>query len=289
MKKVNWQPTKAEYWHKLPAPARPWLSEVAWFEKYALEKKSQGKLDVLILGSTVEFRSMLHKYGMNVHVVDFSKEFYNILTETQKDKLEYTGEEKFYEENWLTMDLEKEFDMAQVGKAAAVFDRIKLDWYGQQYIMNMDLTDLATKCESFYHNAGIKTEDWNLESVVQLEQGRANTLVEIVENTGFIFAEKLEYESELLVWKKSTKEDAKEKLQLVSEFLNTLEGEWSKEILEEKVLPWIKDQGFGNGDVLWPVRVALSGLKNSPGPFEIAGVLGKEKTLERIKVAVGLV
>jgi len=153
----------------------------------------------------------------------------------------------------------------------------------------MDLTDLATKCESFYHNAGIKTEDWNLESVVQLEQGRANTLVEIVENTGFIFAEKLEYESELLVWKKSTKEDAKEKLQLVSEFLNTLEGEWSKEILEEKVLPWIKDQGFGNGDVLWPVRVALSGLKNSPGPFEIAGVLGKEKTLERIKVAVGLV
>jgi hypothetical protein len=111
MKKVNWQPTKAEYWHKLPAPARPWLSEVAWFEKYALEKKSQGKLDVLILGSTVEFRSMLHKNGMNVHVVDFSKEFYNILTETQKDKLEYTGEEKFYEENWLTMDLEKEFDL----------------------------------------------------------------------------------------------------------------------------------------------------------------------------------
>ncbi len=75
MATANWQPTKAEFWKNLPAPARPWPSEVDWFEKYALDKKAQGKKDTLILGSTVEFRSMLHKNGMNVHVVDFSKIF----------------------------------------------------------------------------------------------------------------------------------------------------------------------------------------------------------------------
>ena len=41
--------------------------------------------------------------------------------------------------------------------------------------------------------------------------------------------------------------------------------------------------------MLWPMRVALTGQKNSPGPFEVAEVLGKEKSLERIKQAISLV
>jgi len=106
--KLNWQPTKAEYWKNLPSPARPWPSEVEWFEKYVLEKKEQGLIDVLVLGSTVEFRSMLHKNKMNVHVVDFSKEFYKILS---KQPMKHKGEEVFYEENWLAMDLKKKFDL----------------------------------------------------------------------------------------------------------------------------------------------------------------------------------
>lgn len=109
--KPNWQPTKAEYWHNLPAPARPWASEVAWFETYVQEKKAQGKLDVLILGSTVEFRSMCHAHGMNVHIIDFSEAFYHILTDTQKERMQHTGPETFYEQNWVTMDLEKQFDL----------------------------------------------------------------------------------------------------------------------------------------------------------------------------------
>jgi len=111
MTKDNWQPTKAEFWHKLPAPARPWDSEGKWFETYVEEKKAEGKLDVLILGSTVEFRSMCHKHGMNVHIVDFSEEFYHLLTDTQKERMQYTGPETFYKEDWRTMDLGKQFDL----------------------------------------------------------------------------------------------------------------------------------------------------------------------------------
>lgn len=111
MSSPNWIMDKAKFWHKLPAPCRPWPSEVAWFEKYVLEKRSEGKKDVLVLGSTVEFRSMLHKNKMNVHVVDFSKDFYNILTKTQFGRLKYRGKEVVYEENWLTMNLGKKFDL----------------------------------------------------------------------------------------------------------------------------------------------------------------------------------
>ena len=47
-------------------------------------------------------------------------------------------------------------------------------------------------------------------------------------------------------------------------------------------MEFIAKEGLGNGDTLWPMRVALSGEQNSPGPFEIASVLGMEKVLARL-------
>ena len=61
-----------------------------------------GRVDVLILGATVELRSMCHKHGVNAHIVDFSKKFYDILSE---QSMEYRGKEIFYEQDWLLMNL----------------------------------------------------------------------------------------------------------------------------------------------------------------------------------------
>lgn len=108
MVQANWQPTKAEDWKNFPSPARPWPSEVAWFEKYVLEKKKKGKVDVLILGSTVEFRSMCHKNDVNVYIADFSQNFYEILS---KQPMTHRGAETFYEVDWRDMDLKKQFDL----------------------------------------------------------------------------------------------------------------------------------------------------------------------------------
>lgn len=184
-------------------------------------------------------------------------------------------------------ELGKEFDFEKVSKAAAVFNLEKLNWYNREYIKSMDPVKLAKRCQPFFANKGVKSEKYKVESIVELEQGRASTLVELVENVGFIFADKLEYDAELLIWKKSTREDAKEKLNLLATFLQNIPNEqWARENLEGTTMLWIESQGFANGDVLWPMRVALSGLKNSPGPFEIAAVLDKEKTLYRIGGAI---
>ena len=63
-------------------------------------------------------------------------------------------------------------------------------------------------------------------------------------------------------------------------------NKWTKLKLERKIGEWIKKKEYGTGDVLWPLRVALSGQKNSPGPYEIAEVLGKEETIKRINLAI---
>lgn len=192
-------------------------------------------------------------------------------------------------------ELEQAFSIDQVGKAAAVFNKEKLDWYNKQYMMTMDLAELTKKAIPFFKNAGVLDKDEidepaefeQLMKAVVLERGRANTLVELVRATGFIFADELVYDPELLVWKKSTKEDAKERLSGLLDFLKTIpEGEWQQVGLEEMIKSWIAEKGFSTGEVLWPVRVALSGLKNSPGPFEIANALGKEKSLTRLLRAI---
>lgn len=149
----------------------------------------------------------------------------------------------------------------------------------------MSKEELAKRCESFFQEKSVDVSSFDLAKIVALEQGRANTLFEIVENTSFIFALP-EYESSMLVWKKSDKETTKVNLQKTIEFLENITGEWTRENLESSMLTWIKEQGLGNGDVLWPMRVSLSGLQNSPGPLEIAGVLGKEETLTRMRQAV---
>ncbi|MEK7084640.1 MAG: glutamate--tRNA ligase, partial [Patescibacteria group bacterium] len=186
-------------------------------------------------------------------------------------------------------ELEKEFSLENVGSSAAVFHREKLDWYNKQYIAAMNAEELAKRVEPFYQNAGINLLSvvCRLSTVVQLEQGRAATLADIVEKTGYIFADELTYESELLVWKKSTAEDAKKKLEEIEKKLEEMnDSDWGRELLEKILREWIAEQGYGVGDVLWPLRVALSGQKNSPGPFEIAEVLGKEKSLDRIRKAI---
>ncbi len=262
-------------------PSTP--KHVKLYEMFGWEAPQFAHLSLLVN----EQKQKLSKRHGDVSVEDFKAKGY--LPEALINFIAFLGWNPGDEREIFSLkDLEKEFDFAKVSKASGVFNREKLDWYNQQYIMSMDAEELAKRTENFFVNAGIKLSDvkCQLSEVVKLEQGRASTLVELVDNVSFLFVDKLEYEPELLIWKKSTKEDTKEKLESVLEFLNTLEGEWSKEYLEEKILPWTKDKGWGNGDILWPMRVALSGLKNSPGPFEIAGVLGKDKTLERMSFAI---
>jgi len=66
---------------------------------------------------------------------------------------------------------------------------------------------------------------------------------------------------------------------------NIKEPEWTKEKISEIIMPIANEIG-DRGKILWPMRVALCGKKASAGPFEIAAVLGKEKTLQRIKNAI---
>jgi len=195
-------------------------------------------------------------------------------------------------------ELEKEFSFEKMAKSPAVFNREKLNWYNKQYMMQMDLDEVTKRAVPFFINAGVVDKSQvdgleefeQLKKIVDLERTRANTLVELVESVGFMFAKDLVYDAPLLVWKKSTKEDAKEKLIALKSLIETIsEDGWELECIEKTIKEWIAKNEFGMGDVLWPLRVALSGQKNSPGPFDLVYVLGKEKAVKRISAAIDMI
>jgi len=181
----------------------------------------------------------------------------------------------------------EQFKLEEVQKSGAVFDYQKLDWINQQYLKNIDDQKLAELAEPFFADQGLQVKDKNFFiKALNLEKERVTKLSELPEVLKFVF-EDIDYEAEVLVWKKSDRETALARLKLLSGILEKIdEKEWQKENLEKNIKDKIASDSLGVGDTLWPLRTALSGQKNSPGPFEIAEVLGKEKSLARLSKAI---
>jgi glutamyl-tRNA synthetase len=181
-------------------------------------------------------------------------------------------------------ELIKEFDLAKINKAGSVFDIEKLNWLNGLYIRKLKVNELAKLCKPYLKQ--IKNTKL-IEKIITIEQERLKKLSDISQNLNFFSDKKIEYDTNLLIWKKSTRTATIENLVKLEDYLMTLKETDFKLVknLEEKVTTWLKHNNYGVGDYLWPMRVALSGQQNSPSPFEIAWVLGKKITLERINQA----
>lgn len=182
-------------------------------------------------------------------------------------------------------ELIKHFSLAKVHKAGAVFDVIKLDWMNGEYIKKLSPKKFVELAMPFLEkNLGeIKNQEL-AEKVLLLEQERVNKLSEAGDSMGFFFTDKLEYPAEMLVWKKSNREKTFENIELLINELTQV-SDWSKANLESYLLKMIKDRGLTNGEMLWPLRVALTGLEKSPPPFDVASIMGKTQSLERLNIA----
>jgi glutamyl-tRNA synthetase len=171
----------------------------------------------------------------------------------------------------------------------AVFDREKLDYFNAHYIRSLSSQSLAEKAKVFLKDFHLKDLGY-LKKILELEQSRIKKLDELPELINFFFQEELEYESEMLVWKKSTKDETKVYLKEIYDFLNNIDdSKWEEKYLEETVINYLRENDKKLGDYLWPLRVALTGEKNSPGPFEVSSILKKEKSLKRIKRAINII
>lgn len=177
------------------------------------------------------------------------------------------------------------FDLTKVHKAGAVFNQDKLAWLNREYIKKLPLAkfqELARpRLKEKYPQADLTPK------IFALEQQRISKLSEIGEGLRFVFQE-LPYDPSLLIWKNTERGKIRENLRLILAELTQYAGEWKTEALEKHLLGFIKEKNLANGETLWPMRAALTGLDKSPSPFEAADVLGKERVLERLRKAIDL-
>lgn len=184
-------------------------------------------------------------------------------------------------------ELIKEFSLKRINKTAAIFDINRLSWINGQYIKNLDVDELTNliipflKEKDFIDDSVDKT--W-LRGLVGLYKTRLPTLEHFPKLAGFFFQDFVHYDQEavdkFLLTENSTAylEEFRKALQQVEDFRQ-------KEI-EEAIRNLVSRLGIKAGDVIHPVRVALTGTTVSPGIFEVIEFLGREKSIGRLEKVI---
>ena len=194
------------------------------------------------------------------------------------------------EKELFTLDqLVKEFSLKNVQKSGAVFNVQRLDYLNGLYIREKSTSKLVKLLLPYLPESAGGMPAKALEKIVEAYKARLKKLSDITELTDFFFVEKLSYDKKLLAWKEMGDREIKESLEHSAKIISEAKKFDKKSLGMLLVSAAEKYNAKNRGYLLWPLRVALSGKENSASPFEIAEILGKEKTLQRIQDAINLV
>ena len=182
------------------------------------------------------------------------------------------------------------FSLERIGKAGAIFNREKLDWMNGVFLRKLSYEDLLRKIMPFLESRLPKEVKRPLDidyvrQIMPLIQERINTLAEAATYADFFFIDDLEYDTELLIGKKMTRETTLEVLKAAEERLSSLES-FDHDSLEDTLRHLAGDLGLKTGQLFGTLRTAVTGRTATPPLFETMAVLGKERCLKRIRVAV---
>ncbi len=182
-------------------------------------------------------------------------------------------------------ELVQAFDYHHMSKTPSVFDIVKLKWMNGEYMKAMDF-------ERFYEMAGpyirqTITKDMDLRKIASLVKTRIEVFPDIHDHIDF-FESLPEYDVAMYTHKKS-KTNAESSLTVLKEVLPLLESleDYSNDALYAALSDFIKENGYKNGFVMWPIRTAVSGKQMTPGgATELMEILGKEESLRRIRKGI---
>ncbi|MFA6378865.1 MAG: glutamate--tRNA ligase [Candidatus Omnitrophota bacterium] len=175
------------------------------------------------------------------------------------------------------------FSIKKVNKAAAIFSMDKLRWVNAQHIKAMALERLTDLLIPLLKERNYLTDHFDrkqLETIVSLFKGRLSTLEDFLDWADFIFVSKVVIRPE--DQEKFLSRDLSREFSVLSDRLSKIES-FTHETAEKAFRDVATELGVTTSDLVHPVRVALTGKSVGPGLFETMNVLGKEKTVQRLK------
>ena len=233
----------------------------------------------MILG---EDGKRLSKRHGAVSVLQYKEEGY--LPEALLNYLVRLGWSQGDRELFTVDDMIELFDVADVNKAASVFNPEKLLWLNQQYIQQHEPEHLMQYLSHHLGLLGIDpAEGPDLLEVTTAQHERAKTLVEMAKISEFFYRDFDEFEPKAA--KKHLKAAALEPLEKVRKALSSLEY-WVPDALQAAVDDTAEVLELNIGKVAQPIRVALSGRAATPGIDMTLALVGRDATLKRIDRAI---
>ena len=183
-------------------------------------------------------------------------------------------------------ELVEAFDIHRLNKSPGIFDVQKLTWFNAEYIRRMDPGKYLEAAAPWFDRV-LAGKGIDYARLAELTQSRTEVFNQLPDMVAFL-AELPDYDLELYTHKKmkTNPEVALSSLKLVRPVLEGL-ADWSEASLHDAVMAAIQEAGLKNGAVLWPLRIAIAGVANTPGgAFEIAALLGREETLRRLDIGL---
>ena len=185
-------------------------------------------------------------------------------------------------------ELIENFDLSRVQKGGAGFDEEKMRWFNHEHLKKLSTGEYAARLGAFVRSKGEPPPDYLLQAAALLQE-RAKTLLEAQEllraGECSFFEHSADYDADVLLrGAKAERDTVAKHLDVAAELLRKVANSaWSAESVKEVIFPYATE--VGRSAVLWPLRVALSGLEKSPDPLTMAGLIGKKETLVRIAAA----
>ncbi|PIZ81493.1 MAG: glutamate--tRNA ligase [Parcubacteria group bacterium CG_4_10_14_0_2_um_filter_41_6] len=230
----------------------------------------------IILGTD---KSKLSKRHGAVSVMEYREQGY--LPEAMINFLALLGWNPKTDQEILSVDeIIAQFDIKKINKNNPIFDVTKLNWMNNQYIQKKSVDELACLIDSVHDR-----NDIIFKKAIALVQDRLEKLSDFDDLTLFLW--KLpEYSADILVPKELDKPKTKRMLEIALGKIEK-EDQFNEKDLRETFLEYCEHEKLKRGDFLWPLRVAITGMKNSPEVFAVMDILGKDESTERVKEGIG--
>lgn len=182
-------------------------------------------------------------------------------------------------------ELIEKFSLESVGKSAGVFNPEKFLWVNFHYLKSRPLAQLADEIVPYIqakHYPVPQDKEW-LQKMIATLQERAKTLVELVDAAHYYLSDEIELDEKAA--KKFLTREAAAPIRSLIDKLAAL-GEFTEPAIEQAFADTLTKHGLVMGKLAQPVRVALTGGTVSPGIHDVIAVLGKERTLKRLRKAL---
>jgi len=178
-------------------------------------------------------------------------------------------------------ELVEKFSMERVHKGGAKFDYEKAKWFNHEWIKRLPVAGYQLQVKQLLQDAGVEVNDDNrLKTIIELVKDRCTLLPDFVQQSSFFFQSPKEIDITAIKPKWN-----EHKQQFFAELIRAyqLSITWQHDELENIFKEIAAASQLKPGELMLPFRIMLVGGKFGPGVFDVASILGRQETIDRIK------